>query len=62
MDKEGIREHQSLGVEPRLIKYHSRVGEPTRMEKGFSFEIPKKKQEKLKTIFLNGRRVIRNVE
>ena len=54
MDKEGIREHKSLGVEKHSIKFYP-WGEPAQMEKGFSFEIPKKKQEKLKTIFLKGR-------
>ena len=53
MDKEGIREHKSLGVEKRSIEFCP-WGEPAQMEKGFSFEISKEKQKKLKAIFLKG--------
>lgn len=55
MEKDRIQTHKSLGVEPHPIEFHP-WGEPAKMEKGFTFEIPKDSQNKLKEIFLNSRK------
>ncbi len=48
----GVHEHRAFGVEPHSIRFfHGKL--VTKMEKGFSFEIPKDKQKKLKELFLN---------
>lgn len=41
-------------VLPSRIGFSSKKGEATYQEKGFSFAIPREKQEKLKEIFLKG--------
>ena len=48
---EGIRTHMCMGVEPHPIHLTSSK-KLAKMEKGFTFEIPKKSRERLKKHFL----------